>query len=166
MNCARASGRISLRAAWAVVPVLLKVVTSDEGAASVQSCCASGFVWSSLVDEAQPSSVKNRADMAERLPTEGSRKVTPARVAPEDDRRAFWRSVAVSVLRVSVTIAVLGAVYALAPLGRRVDGSVVAELSLSVAILIAVTVWEFRNVSRSTYPEIRAVEAVDVTLPL
>ena len=122
-----------MRAAWAVVPVLLKVVTSDEGAASVQSCCASGFVWSSLVDEAQPSSVKNRADMAERLPTEGSRKVTPARVAPDDDRRAFWRSVAVSVLRVSVTIAVLGAVYALAPLGRRVDGSVVAELSLSVA---------------------------------
>jgi voltage-gated potassium channel len=89
-----------------------------------------------------------------------------ARLAPDGDRRAFWRSVAMSATRVAVMITVLGTIYSLAPLGRRVDGSVVAELSISVAVLAAVTVWEFRNVSRSKYPEIRAVEAVGVVLPL
>jgi len=104
--------------------------------------------------------------MAERLPAEASPKASAAQLAPDGDRHAFWHSVAVSVLRVSLVIGVLGVLYAVAPLGRRLNGSVVVELSISVAVLVAVTLWEFRNVTRSRFPEIRAVEAVGVTLPL
>jgi voltage-gated potassium channel len=84
----------------------------------------------------------------------------------DGDRRAFWRAVTGSVLRVGVVVGVLGTIYAVAPLGRRLNGSVAAELSASVVLLAAVTLWEFRNVSRSRFPEVRAIEAVGITLPL
>lgn len=96
-----------------------------------------------------------------------SHTATAARSASGDnDRREFWRSVVGSMLRVSLVMIVLGLLYSFAPLGQHLNGSVVAELSLSLGILTVVTVWEFWNVTRSRFPEIRAVEAVGVTLPL
>ncbi len=82
------------------------------------------------------------------------------------DRREFLRCVAVSALRVTVVFVVLALLYSFAPLGRRFDGNVVAELTASLLVLVLVTAWEFRNVSRTRYPEVRALEAVGVTLPL
>jgi hypothetical protein len=70
------------------------------------------------------------------------------------------------VLRVTALMVVLGLLYAFAPLGRRLHGSVLAELTLSLLLLLAVTLWEFRSVNRTRYPEVRALEAVGVTLPL
>jgi len=96
-----------------------------------------------------------------------ARTATPARSASGDnDRREFWRSVVLSMLRVSVVMIVLGLLYSFAPLGQHLNGNVIAELSLALAILTVVTVWEFWNIGRSRFPEIRAIEAVGVTLPL
>jgi voltage-gated potassium channel len=82
------------------------------------------------------------------------------------DRNEFLRSVAASVMRVAVLLIVLALLYVFAPLGRRLDGNVIAELALSLLVLLLVTRWEFRTVSRTKFPEVRALEAVGVTLPL
>ena len=82
------------------------------------------------------------------------------------DRNAFVRCVAASALRVAVLLTVLGLIYAFAPLGQRVHGSVAVELGLALLVLLIVTLWELRNVSRASYPEIRALEAVGIVLPL
>jgi len=84
----------------------------------------------------------------------------------DTNRNDFLRCVAASVLRVVALMTVLGLLYAFAPLGRRLNGSVMAELGLSLLVLLLVTIWEFRNVTRTRYPEVRALEAVGVTLPL
>lgn len=104
-------------------------------------------MWSSLPDEVQQAETANRADMG-------------------PDRHEFLRSVAASAVRVTVLLVVLALLYALAPLGRRLDGNVIAELALALLVLLVVTLWEFWNVRRTKYPEVRALEAVGVTLPL
>lgn len=68
--------------------------------------------------------------------------------------------------RVGVIGTVLVLLYSFAPLGRRLDGSVLTELIISLVVLAVVAVWEFRTVARATFPEIRAIEAVAVMLPL
>lgn len=73
---------------------------------------------------------------------------------------------AASTLRVVVVLTVLGLLYTYAPLGRHLDSNVVIELSAALLLLAVVTLWEFRNVTRASYPEIRALEAVGVMLPL
>lgn len=85
---------------------------------------------------------------------------------PAKENAGFWRSVRGSALRVTLVMIILGGIYWFAPLGRRLNGNVVLELSLSLLLLAVVTLWEFRNVARSRYPEVRAVEAIGVTLPL
>ncbi|HEY8301912.1 MAG TPA: potassium channel family protein [Jatrophihabitans sp.] len=81
-------------------------------------------------------------------------------------RSEFRRSVATSTLRVVVALTLLGLLYAYAPLGQHLSGNVAAELAFSLLLLLVVTVWEFRNVSRTSNPEVRALEAVGVLLPL
>ena len=71
-----------------------------------------------------------------------------------------------STVRVVTLLVVLGLLYAYAPLGRHLDGNVVAELAVALVVLLAVTLWEFHNVSRTSNPEVRALEAVGVMLPL
>jgi voltage-gated potassium channel len=79
--------------------------------------------------------------------------------------RDFWRSAAASTLRVLVAVTAFGLLYAYAPLGQQLHGSVLAELVLSLMAFVIVTLWEFRNVARSRYPEIRALEAVGIIIP-
>ena len=63
-------------------------------------------------------------------------------------------------------IAVSCCLYALAPLGRRVDGSVAVQLAGWLLVFAAVIVWQIRAVLRSTHPGLRAGETVAIAVPL
>jgi hypothetical protein len=82
--------------------------------------------------------------------------------APRSPRRSL---LAVTV-RVFLVTVLSFALYALAPLGRRPDASVAAELAACLMVLAAVVAWQIRAVTRSSYPGLRAAEAVAVSVPL
>jgi hypothetical protein len=63
-------------------------------------------------------------------------------------------------------IVVLFGVYALAPLGQRPMGSVIAGLVVSVLLLTIVVTWQIVAVTRSPSPVLRAVEGVALSVPL
>ena len=56
--------------------------------------------------------------------------------------------------------------YYTLPLGSLSDSSLVAELSVGVAILVGVITWQVGAIERATYPAIRATQALAVTAPL
>lgn len=91
--------------------------------------------------------------------------VEPTRLRAQGGRE-FWRSAGASTLRVVLLDTVFVLIYAFAPLGRRLSGSAIAELVVLLLIFVLVTLWEFRKVARSKYPEVRALEAVGIMLPL
>src|SRR4051794_7379289 len=70
------------------------------------------------------------------------------------------------VVRVAGVGLALTALYVVAPLGERPHGRGAVTLVVCIAALAVVTAWELRMIARSTRPELRAVEAVAVTLPM
>ena len=70
-----------------------------------------------------------------------------------------------SVLRVGAGTTVMFGVYAMAPLGRRAEGTI-TQLVGWLLVLVIVLGWQIRAVIRSPYPRLRAVEAVAVSIPL
>jgi hypothetical protein len=71
-----------------------------------------------------------------------------------------------SLLRILAFNAVLLLLYCLAPLDERIQRGVLIRLALAILVLLAVTIWELRSILRSSFPELRAVEAVGMMLPL
>lgn len=69
-------------------------------------------------------------------------------------------------LRVGVFTSALGALYVLAPLNERVDVFIVVELAVLLLVFLAIVAWELREIIRSSYPAIQAVEAVSVSIPM
>ena len=82
------------------------------------------------------------------------------------EKREMRHEAWLSALRASAVFVVLALLYTFAPLGQQLQTGVLVQLIGMFLVLVLVTVWEFRNVARSAYPEFRAVEAVAVTLPL
>jgi hypothetical protein len=80
--------------------------------------------------------------------------------------RALRRRMAGSLIRASVVSAFLVCAYSFAPLGRRPEGAVAAELALWLLGFFVVVGWQIVAVGRSPYPRLRAIEAVAVSLPL
>jgi hypothetical protein len=66
----------------------------------------------------------------------------------------------------SAGIVVLFGLYAFAPLGQRVMGSVLAGLLGSVLLLTLVVTWQIIAVTRSPSPVLRAVEGIALSVPL
>jgi voltage-gated potassium channel len=81
------------------------------------------------------------------------------------NRRRTRRRMLSSLLRVCVVTTTMFLLYALAPLGRRPDGTVAVQLAVSLIIFIVVMTWQILAVMRSPYPGLRAVEAVAVSIP-
>jgi hypothetical protein len=79
---------------------------------------------------------------------------------------SFARTVVGCVLRVAAVNAALITLYWLTPFNQRFHGRAVAGLTFAVLVLVLVTVWELRTITRSSHPELRAVEAVGVSLPI
>jgi voltage-gated potassium channel len=71
-----------------------------------------------------------------------------------------------SLIRAGVVSAFLVSAYAFAPLGRRPEGAVAAQITLWLLVFSVVVGWEILAVSRSPYPRLRAIEAVAVSVPL
>jgi hypothetical protein len=69
-------------------------------------------------------------------------------------------------LRTIITVALVVAVYFLAPMDRAIGAGTVAELVLGVLVLFGVIAWQVRQIIRSEHPGVRAVEALAFTLPL
>ncbi|HET6877330.1 MAG TPA: potassium channel family protein [Jatrophihabitans sp.] len=88
------------------------------------------------------------------------RGTTPAQ--RHEMRHQAW----LSALRASAVFVVLSLLYVFAPFGEALHTGVLVQLVGMFIALVAVTVWEFRNIARSAYPEFRAIEAVAVTIPL
>lgn len=56
--------------------------------------------------------------------------------------------------------------YAFAPFADPLRGRVVVGLCLCFAVLVVLVVVELRSIARSSHPEVKAVEAVGMVLPL
>ena len=82
------------------------------------------------------------------------------------DRREMRRLAVGSVLRIVAVTGTLFVLYAAAPIGRRLDGSIAVQLCISLLALVAVMGFQFRSVARSPHPTLRGVEAVSVSVPL
>jgi hypothetical protein len=61
---------------------------------------------------------------------------------------------------------VLTAVYFLAPLDRMDRLPMAVSLVLALLVLLGVTIWQIRQITRSAYPGVRAIEALAITAPL
>ena len=82
------------------------------------------------------------------------------------DRRAFRRTAVQAVVRVVGFGGAMLLIYAFAPFDSPVRGRVVAGLVGCLLGLVAVVAVELRSIARSSHPEVKAVEAVGITLPL
>jgi voltage-gated potassium channel len=76
------------------------------------------------------------------------------------------RLVVDATLRVSVTVVVLGTLYFVVPLDHGADAVTVATITLGVAAMMVVIALQLRAITKSKYPNIRAVEALAFTIPL
>jgi voltage-gated potassium channel len=85
----------------------------------------------------------------------------------ELDRRDRHRAVARTAVVVVVAWVVLGVVYFTLEGARGYAGwREVFRLSVSMAIVAAIFAWQTRSVARSAMPELRAVQALGVVIPL
>lgn len=76
------------------------------------------------------------------------------------------RDIVNSGVRALTVNVILMALYWTLPLGERLSGFVAMWLGLALVGLIVLVGWELRIITRSQYPELRAVEAGAVALPV
>jgi voltage-gated potassium channel len=91
--------------------------------------------------------------------------VTTAPV-PALSRAERRRRLALTLVRSSAITAVLVAAYYLCPLDRLTDVPLGISLAVGLLALVAVAAYQVRSIIRSSYPALRAVEALSVTAPL
>lgn len=97
-----------------------------------------------------------------------SREPGSNRTTTDKDRhhRLARRALLASAVRSGLVIVVASSFYALAPLGREIDGAIAVQLAGWLLVFVAVVGWELRAVIHSTYPGLRAGEAIAISLPL
>jgi hypothetical protein len=96
----------------------------------------------------------------------GQPPANPRRFA-ELDRRDRHRAVVHTTAVIVATWVVLGVVYFALEGDRGYAGwREVVRLSVSMAVVAGVFVWQTRSVARSVMPELRAVQALGVVIPL
>jgi hypothetical protein len=79
--------------------------------------------------------------------------------------RHLRRRLIFTALRVVLVTVVLCALYVLAPLDRS-DRAAVVQLCVALLAYTGIVVWQIIAVARSSYPRLRGLEAVAVSLPL
>jgi voltage-gated potassium channel len=90
----------------------------------------------------------------------------PAPQIHEMDPRQRRRVLAAALTRALSTAIVLVALYYLLPLDDDWRLSSGMRAIVGLALFVAVLIWQIRKVVSATHPEIRAIEALAVTLPL
>ena len=76
------------------------------------------------------------------------------------------RLVARGLLRALASTAAILALYFVAPLRLLADIPVGVPLSVALLLLLAVTVWQVLQITRSAHPGVRAIEALAVIAPV
>jgi voltage-gated potassium channel len=76
------------------------------------------------------------------------------------------RLIARGLLRALGATAVLVALYFLSPLNRLDSVPLEASLAVALLVLLGVTIWQVRAITRATHPGVRAIEALASTVPL
>jgi Ion channel len=90
------------------------------------------------------------------------------KMAPQDQPQArpASRTVVRTVLRAAVSLAGLVAVYFLLPLDHASTPAAVTVLVIGLVVFIALVTFHVRSILRSPFPQLRAVEALAVNVPL
>ena len=90
------------------------------------------------------------------------------KVAPQEQAlaRPSARTVGWTVLRAAGTVAALIAIYYLLPLDHASAPAAVTILIIGLVAFIALVAFHTRSIMRSPYPQLRAVEALAVNVPL
>jgi hypothetical protein len=70
------------------------------------------------------------------------------------------------LLRALVSTSVLIAMYYVSPLDQVVSVPLPISLIGLLLLLVAVSIWQVRAITRATYPGVRAIEALATTVPL
>ena len=76
------------------------------------------------------------------------------------------RRVALALLRASLTVTVLVVLYYSVPVTGAMDASAVALLLGGLLVFAVVITWQIRAIVESSYPGLRAVEALAFAIPL
>ncbi len=90
----------------------------------------------------------------------------PAPTIHEMEPRQRRRVLVAALLRALVTAIVLVALYYLLPLDNEWRLSSAMRAVVGLALFVAVLIWQIQKVLSAEHPEIRAVEALAMTLPL
>jgi len=90
----------------------------------------------------------------------------PAPTIHEMEPRERRRVLAAALLRALLTAIVLVGLYYLLPLNDEWRLSSAMRAVVGLALFVAVLIWQIRKVLSARHPEIRAVEALAMTLPL
>jgi voltage-gated potassium channel len=80
--------------------------------------------------------------------------------------RPSARQIALSAARSAATIGVILALYYLLPLDRQAPWAAITTLAIALALLIGLIVVQVRSILASTFPGMRAVEALASCIPL
>lgn len=83
----------------------------------------------------------------------------------DEQRSAAIRRATGAAVRSTLTVAVLGWLYAVLPLRSRPDSVALIELTVGLIVFGAAAFWQVRAISRSRWPVLRAVEAFAVVAP-
>ena len=76
------------------------------------------------------------------------------------------RRVALALLRASLTATVLVVLYFTVPVGGAMDAPTAALLLVGLLVFAVVISWQIRAILKSSYPALRAVEALAFAIPL
>ena len=89
-------------------------------------------------------------------------------VAPQEqaEARRSSRTIAWTVLRAAGSVAVLAALYYLLPLDHSSTPAAVAILIIGLVAFIALVAFHVRSIVRSPFPQLRAIEALAVNIPV
>ena len=90
----------------------------------------------------------------------------PAPTIHEMDPRERRRVLAAALLRALMSAIVLVTLYYVLPLNDEWRLSSAMRAVVGLALFVAVLVWQIRRVLSAKHPEMRAIEALSVTLPL
>jgi hypothetical protein len=71
-----------------------------------------------------------------------------------------------TVLRALVTTTVLVTLYYVLPMDRGFDAHTVLLLIVCLAVFVAIVIWRVREIFRSRYPGLRAIETLALIVPL
>ena len=84
---------------------------------------------------------------------------------PLTPRRRRWL-ITRGLLRALATAVVVVALYYVLPLERLSDTNLFVELAIGVALLAGLITWQVRDIIRSDYPAIRAVQSLASATPV